>query len=106
MDLEAPRDEVLAQKDQANTAFLLHGYGLGRRAPTARPHTSLGHRPREKSPPAIRAERPCQAINIRSFKKRGIAAKESELNGELTTKYPKYANNSPFPFRVFRVFRG
>ena len=28
MDLEAPRDEVLAQKDQANTAFLLHGYGL------------------------------------------------------------------------------
>ena len=29
MDLEAPHDEVLAQKDQANTAFLLHGYGLG-----------------------------------------------------------------------------
>jgi hypothetical protein len=27
MDLEALRDEVLAQKDQANTAFLLHGYG-------------------------------------------------------------------------------
>jgi len=28
MDLEAPRDEVLAQKDQANTVFLLHGSGL------------------------------------------------------------------------------
>ena len=28
MDLAAPHDEVLAQKDQANTAFLLHGYGL------------------------------------------------------------------------------
>jgi len=27
MDLEAYRDEVLAQKDQANTVFLLHGYG-------------------------------------------------------------------------------
>jgi hypothetical protein len=29
MDLEASRDEVLAQKDQANTVFLLHGYGQG-----------------------------------------------------------------------------
>ena len=28
MDLEAPHDEVLAQKDQANTVFLLHSYGL------------------------------------------------------------------------------
>jgi hypothetical protein len=28
MDLAAPHDEVLAQKDQANAAFLLHGYGL------------------------------------------------------------------------------
>jgi len=29
MDLAAPHDEVLAQKDQANTGFLLPGYGLG-----------------------------------------------------------------------------
>ena len=29
MDLAAPHDDVLAQKDQANTVFLLHGYGLG-----------------------------------------------------------------------------
>lgn len=28
MDLEAPHVEVLAEKDQANTVFLLHGYGL------------------------------------------------------------------------------
>ena len=28
MDLEAPHDEVLAQKDQASSAFLLHGSGL------------------------------------------------------------------------------
>ena len=28
MDLAAPHDEVLTQKDQANAAFLLHGYGL------------------------------------------------------------------------------
>ena len=28
MDLEAPHNDVLAQKDQANTVFLLHGYGL------------------------------------------------------------------------------
>jgi hypothetical protein len=28
MDLAAPRDEVLTQKDQANAAFLLHGYGI------------------------------------------------------------------------------
>jgi hypothetical protein len=28
MDLEAPRVELLAQKYQANTAFLLHGRGL------------------------------------------------------------------------------
>ena len=28
MDLEAPQDAVLTQKDQANTVFLLHGYGL------------------------------------------------------------------------------
>jgi len=27
MDLEAPHDEVLAQKDQANAGFRLHGYG-------------------------------------------------------------------------------
>ena len=36
MDLEAPHDEVLAQKDQANTAFLLHGYGSDRRGIPAR----------------------------------------------------------------------
>jgi len=28
MDLEAPHDDVLTQKDQTNAAFLLHGYGL------------------------------------------------------------------------------
>jgi len=28
MDLAAPHDDVLTQKDQANAAFLLHGYGL------------------------------------------------------------------------------
>ena len=27
MDLETPHDDVLAQKDQANTTFLLDGYG-------------------------------------------------------------------------------
>jgi len=27
MDLAAPHDEVLAQKDQADAVFLLHGYG-------------------------------------------------------------------------------
>jgi len=27
MDLEAPYDDVLTQKDQTNTAFLSHGYG-------------------------------------------------------------------------------
>ena len=31
MDLVAPCDDVLAQKDQANNAFLLHGSGIGRR---------------------------------------------------------------------------
>jgi hypothetical protein len=29
MDLAAPHDDVLTQKDQANAVFLLHGYGLG-----------------------------------------------------------------------------
>jgi len=33
MDLEAPHDDVLTQKDQANTAFLLHGSGLGDHSP-------------------------------------------------------------------------
>jgi len=39
MDLEAPHDDVLTQRDQINTAFLLHGYGSGLKAG--------GHRPRE-----------------------------------------------------------
>jgi len=28
MDLAAPHDDVLTQKDQANAVFLLHGYAL------------------------------------------------------------------------------
>ncbi len=36
LDLAGPHDEVLAQKDQANAAFLLHGDGSARREKRAR----------------------------------------------------------------------
>jgi hypothetical protein len=38
MDLAAPHDEVLAQKDQANAPFLLYGYGSDRHLPFNRFH--------------------------------------------------------------------
>ena len=62
MDLAAPHDDVLAQKDQANTAFVLHGSGsrscgLHGRAnigqdmcrPIAAPDKTFKHAPKAKS---------------------------------------------------------
>jgi len=41
MDLEAPHDDVLTQKNQANAVFLRHGYGLAR-GPGGRRFVRLG----------------------------------------------------------------